>query len=53
MAPVIIALVLNIAAFFYLQAWLPLVNLYRAYQQVRLIRAWRIAGLLLLINILP
>jgi hypothetical protein len=56
MAPVLIALGLNIAAFFYLQAWLPLVNLYRAYRQMRLIRAFRVAGLLLLllaVNVIP
>jgi len=49
MTTVVIALALNIAAFFYLQAWLPIVNLYRAYRQMRLIRAFRVAGLLTLV----
>jgi hypothetical protein len=45
----VLALALNIAAFFYLQAWLPIVHLVRSIRLSRQIRAYRVAGLLLLV----
>jgi hypothetical protein len=46
---VLLALALNIVAFFYLQAWLPIVHLVRSVRLSRQIRAYRVAGLLLLL----
>jgi hypothetical protein len=46
---VLACLALNVAAFFYLHAWRPVADFIRAFRQVRLIRAYRIAGLLLLL----
>ena len=46
MTTVLIALALNITAFFYLRAWRPVVNLVKAIQLDRQIKAYRTAGLL-------
>ena len=42
----VIALALNIAAFFYLRSWRPVVNYVKAVRLSRQIRAMRVAGLL-------
>jgi hypothetical protein len=42
----IIALTLNVIAFFYLKSWRPVVNFVKAYQLSRQIKAYRVAGLL-------
>jgi hypothetical protein len=53
---VLACLALNIAAFFYLHAWRPILDFVRALHQIRMIRAFRVAGLLLLmlaVNVMP
>jgi hypothetical protein len=45
----IIALALNVIAFFYLRSWRPVVNFAKAFQLNRQIKAYRVAGLLLLL----
>lgn len=44
----IIALVLNVIAFFYLKSWRPVVTFFKAFQLNRQIKAYRVAGLLVL-----
>ena len=56
MGTVLLCLALNIAAFFYLHAWRPVVDLWKWVRLSRQIRAMRIAGLLLLlltVNVTP
>lgn len=45
----IIALVLNVIAFFYLKSWRPVVTFFKAFQLNRQIKAYRVAGLLVLV----
>ena len=49
MATVLLCLALNIAAFFYLHAWRPVVDLWKWMRLSRQIKAMRVAGLMLLL----
>ena len=56
MGTVLLCLALNIAAFFYLHAWRPVVDLVKWVRLSRSIKAMRVAGLLLLlllVNVAP